>query len=113
MEISATHELQKIESCLLVKALFASPLSRAASILSFSGTGSRLRPPSSGDGTEEGGVDVDAADDEEGSFMFFFFKVTFFCSASSASFFYTEVLTIDRSMNDVTTQHMKYRTNML
>jgi len=87
MEISATHELQKIESCLLVKALFASPLSRAASILSFSGTGSRLRPPSSGDGTEEGGVDVDAADDEEGSFMFFFSKLPFFAVLQVQVFF--------------------------
>jgi hypothetical protein len=48
-----------------VKALFASPLSFAASILSSSDTGSKLRPPSSGDGTEDGGVDVDAAEDEE------------------------------------------------
>jgi hypothetical protein len=70
-EISATHK-QKIECCLLVKALFASPLSLAASILSSSGTASRLRLPSSGDGTEDGGVDVDAEDEEEEeSFMSF------------------------------------------
>jgi hypothetical protein len=52
-----------------VKALFASPLSFAASILSSSDTGSKLRLPSSGDGTEDGGVDVDAAEDEDESLM--------------------------------------------
>jgi hypothetical protein len=54
-----------------VKDLFASPLSLAASILSSSVTlaGSRLRLPSSGDGAEDGGVDVDAEDDEEESFV--------------------------------------------
>ena len=48
-----------------MKALFASPLSFAASILSSSSTESRLRLRSSGDGTEDGGVDVDAGDDRE------------------------------------------------
>jgi hypothetical protein len=71
MEISATHKPKKIECCLLVKALFACPFSFVASILSSSGTGSRLRLPSSGDGTEDGGVDVDATDDEDESFMAF------------------------------------------
>jgi hypothetical protein len=52
-----------------VKALFASPLSFAASILSSSDTGSKLRLPNSGDGTEDGGVDVDAAEDEDESLM--------------------------------------------
>lgn len=59
-----------------MKALFASPLSLAASILSSSGTESRLRLPSSGDGTEDSGVDVDAADDEEEVSLMSFGKST-------------------------------------
>lgn len=55
-----------------MKALFASTLSFAALILASSGAGSRLSVSSSGDGTEDGGVEVDATEDEEEeeSFMF-------------------------------------------